>query len=374
MRSRALPLAEALSGDHQLKIFMPPWQTPEKEDRTWQEGEVEIRYVALGGGVPVVTGRLLREVISWKPDVVHAFKPKAYSGLVSWWIWRFYRRRIRLVIDTDDWEGSGGWNERAPYTLFQKKFFGWQEDWGLTHNHAVTVASQTLQSLVWAKGVPAERVYYLPNGSCIEGINKKGANQREQLGLVDRPVLLLYSRLFEFDIDRLIRILSRVHSSLPDLAVLAVGMSLYAEDAAVLRDRLEEAGLADAVFDLGWLEEKDLPGVLSSADLGLYLMDDTLLNRTKCPVKLADMLSLGVPVVAEDVGQVPEYVRHRQTGLLYNSGDIAAIADGVIEILTDENERKVLSTAAAAHIKERFSWRQLANTAIEAYGLDLQPN
>lgn len=374
MRSRALPLAEALSGDHQLKVFMPPWQTPEQADRTWQEGGVEIRYVALGGGVPVVTGRLLREVISWKPDVVHVFKPKAYSGLVGWWIWRFYRRRFRLVIDTDDWEGSGGWNDRAPYTTLQKKFFGWQEDWGLTHNHAVTVASQTLQSLVWAKGVPADQVYYLPNGSGIEGINKEGANQREQLGLVDRPVLLLYSRLFEFDIDRLISILSRVHSSLPNLAVLAVGISLYSEDADVLRNRIEEAGLADTVFDLGWIEEKDLPGVLSSADLGLYLMDDTLLNRTKCPVKLADMLSMGVPVVAEDVGQVPEYVKHGQTGLLYKSGDTVALAAGVIEILTNENERKALSYAAAAHIKERFNWRHLANIAIEAYGLDLQPN
>jgi glycosyltransferase involved in cell wall biosynthesis len=151
-------------------------------------------------------------------------------------------------------------------------------------------------------------------------------------------------------------------------------MSLYAEDAAVLRNRLEEAGLAETVFDLGWIEEKDLPGVLSSADLGLYLMDDTLLNRTKCPVKLADMLSIGVPVVAEDVGQVPAYVRHRQTGLLYKSGDITAIADGVIEILTDENARKALSTAAEAHIEEQFSWQQLANTAIEAYGLDLQSN
>ncbi len=374
MRSRALPLAEALSGDHQLKIFMPPWQTPEQADRSWQEGGVEIRYVALSGGVPVVTGRLLREVISWKPDVVHAFKPKAYSGLVSWLIWRFYRRRIKLVIDTDDWEGSGGWNDRAPYTSFQKKFFGWQEDWGLTHNHAVTTASLTLQSLVWAKGAPAERVYYLPNGSGIEGIKNEGGNQREQLGLVGRPVLLLYSRLFEFDIDRLIRILSQVHSSLPDLAVLLVGMSLYAEDAAVLRDRLKEAGLADIVFDLGWIEERDLPGVLSSADLGLYLMDDTLLNRTKCPVKLADMLSLGVPVVAEDVGQVPEYVRHHQTGLVYKSGDTAALASGVIKLLEDENERKALSSAAANHIKEQFSWQQLANTALEAYGLDPRSN
>ena len=155
MRSRALPLAKALSSDHQVKIFMPPWHSPEEEDRTWMEEEVEIRNVVLGGGAPLITLRLVREVLSWKPDVVHAFKPKAYSGLVSWCLWQFYRRRIRLVVDSDDWEGSGGWNDQAPYTSFQKQLFAWQEDWGLTHNHAVTVASRTLQSLVWAKGVNA---------------------------------------------------------------------------------------------------------------------------------------------------------------------------------------------------------------------------
>ncbi len=90
MDSRALGLARALvPRGHAVQIFMPPWQTPAEADRRWLVDGVELRYVPLRGGVPGITARLLREVLAWQPDVVHSFKPKAYSGLVAWWLWQF---------------------------------------------------------------------------------------------------------------------------------------------------------------------------------------------------------------------------------------------------------------------------------------------
>ena len=168
MRSRAFQLARALVGlGHTVRIVMPPWQTPEEANREWVEDGVSIRNVALGGGVPGITIRLVRDVLDWKPDVVHCFKPKAYSGLVAWWLWRFYREQFRLVMDSDDWEGAGGWNEIAPYSPLQKRFFAWQERWGMAHCHALTVASRALESLAWGEGIAIERVHYLPNGPGI---------------------------------------------------------------------------------------------------------------------------------------------------------------------------------------------------------------
>jgi hypothetical protein len=151
---------------------------------------------------------------------------------------RRYRRRLRIVVDSDDWEGWGGWNDSAPYTTIQKHFFAWQERWGLQHHHALTVASRTLESLAWAQGADPRQVYYLPNGpGIVPGIPP--ANQRVTLGLAERPVLLLYSRLFEFDAARLVTILRRVYGALPDLAILAVGAGLYEADAASLRQQLQ---------------------------------------------------------------------------------------------------------------------------------------
>lgn len=368
MRSRALQLAKPLvRRGHAVKLFMPPWHTPEEGGREWQEEGVEISYTVLNGGTMGIAQRLLRATLAWKPDVVHTFKPKAYSGLVAWWLWTFHRNRIRLVVDADDWEGRGGWNDLAPYSLMQKRFFAWQERWGLNNNHALTVASQTLQSLAWANGAPAKKVFYLPNGPGIRDDTHQANRVRRDLGLGDRPVVLLYSRLFEFETERLVAILRLVHSRIPDLAILLVGMELFEEDAIAFQRELESAGLHEALVEAGWVDEDELPHVLAAADAGIYLMDDTLLNRTKCPVKLADMLNVGLPVVAEDVGQVREYVIHHQTGLLYPPGDLDNLAVGLAGLLQDEKERKRLGRQARDYIRAHFSWEQLVTIAERAY-------
>jgi glycosyltransferase involved in cell wall biosynthesis len=302
---------------------------------------------------------------------VHAFKPKAYSGLTSWWLWTFRRRKIKLVTDTDDWEGAGGWNDIVDYTPLQKRFFSWQERWGLSHCHALTVASLELQNLAWAHGLPKEKAFYLPNGPGIAADRAGESSKRADLGLMDRPVILLYSRLFEFDTERLVSILARVVAARPDVAILTVGMSLFESDAAVFQKALASANLTDAVFDVGWVDEKELPGYLTAADVGIYLMDDTLLNRTKCPVKLADMLSLGIPVVAEAIGQVPEYVVHEESGLLRPCDDPAGIASDLLELLQDQEKRERLADGAREHIQRHFSWERLADIVEGAYEFSL---
>lgn len=366
MRARAFQLARPLVQlGHQVKMVMPPWQTPQESGRSWQEAGVEICYVPLGGGMGAITRQLVKEVLAFRPDTVHCFKPKAYSGLVAWWLWHFHRHHLRLIVDSDDWEGWGGWNELAPYTPLQKQFFAWQEKWGMAHCHTLTVASRALQTLAWGNGLRPEQVTYLPNGPGIPP--PTGQNKRPEPALNGRPLLLLYSRLFEFDTGRLIAILSTVRQAIPNLAILAVGSGLYQADATQLRQQLIQTNLLDHFTDLGWLPENELPNTLATADVGLYLMDDNLLNRTKCPVKLADMLSAGVPVVAEQVGQVSEYIQHQQTGWLCESGDVAGIAAGLIHLLQNAPLRQQLATQAQTHIQTHFNWATLANRVAQIY-------
>lgn len=368
MRSRALKLAHPLSRrGYQVRIFMPPWHTPEEGDREWMEGEVSIRYTPIKGGTPGTFISLIREVMAWQPDIVHAFKPKAYSGLLTWWLWTTRRSKQWLVTDTDDWEGWGGWNEIGLYSELEKRFFAWQEEWGLSHCHRLTVASQTLQSRALNQGMSTEQVIYVPNGPGITGDVRQKSRKRAELGLQDRPVILIYSRLFEFDTGRLTTILKRVQTELTDLAVLMVGTSLFAEDAASFRFQLESAGLLPAVTDVGWVEEAHLVETLTSADVAVYLMDDTLINRSKCPVKLADLLYCSLPVVAEDVGQVGEYVLSGQTGLLHPTGDTEGMAADLIKILRNPDLRQKLSAGAKDHVEKNFRWEHLADIAEQAY-------
>jgi glycosyltransferase involved in cell wall biosynthesis len=146
-----------------------------------------------------------------------------------------------------------------------------------------------------------------------------------------------------------------------------VGAGLYEADAAQFRQQLADAGLIEAVTDVGWTEPEALPELLAAADVGIYLMDDTLLNRTKCPVKLADMAALGLPVVAEAVGQVNEYVVHGRTGLLRTSGDVAGITADLTFLLQNPAQRTQMGQAASEHIAVHFNWAKQAERLEQLY-------
>jgi glycosyltransferase involved in cell wall biosynthesis len=63
----------------------------------------------------------------------------------------------------------------------------------------------------------------------------------------------------------------------------------------------------------------------------------------------------GVPVVAQAIAGVPEVVEHGRTGLLTSAGDIAAYANAIRRLLSDETERTSLAAAARRFVRDERS-------------------
>lgn len=363
MRARAFRLAkELVACGHTVCMFMPPWHTPEQANHVWTEAGVKIVYVAVSGGPHRITQRLIRAVAGFQTDVVHCFKPKAYSGFVADWLWRTQRRKVRIVMDMDDWEGWGGWNELEAYPTVFKHIFAYQEQAGMKHCHALTVASRALETLALGNGVAPKRIHYVPNGPGIEVLSRSAGQQ------ASAPTVLLYSRFFEFDVARLVSVLKQVRSDIADLTLRVVGASLQAEDGRRFEQLMRAEGLWEMVDNVGWVDEAKLPEVLTSADVGIYLMDDTLLNRTKCPVKLADMCALGIPVVGEAVGQVTEYIDHNKSGVLCPSGDVDAIATALTNLLQHPTKCNRFGNASRKHMQQ-FMWSERVAELEAAYAV-----
>ena len=361
---RALPMARSLARrGHRVVLLLPPWQNPEDAGRRWEEDGVVVENIPLPSlPAPLfhltTAFRLARRALALRPDVVHLFKPKAYSGLVHWLLSHWpLSRRPRLVVDTDDWEGPGGWNDLAPYTPAQRLFFAHQERWGLTHADGVTVASRTLESLVWAMGVPPARVFYVPNGVPDPDLRAMPSSE---------PVLLLYTRFFEFPVGRVIDLVRRVRERVPTVRLLVVGKGLFGEEDDLLRES-RRVGLGDAVEYVGWVEPQRLGAVFSRAALAVYPFDDTLVNRAKCPVKLLDLLAAGMPVVAEAVGEIREVIRHGETGWLVEPGDTEGFAQAVVRLLEGPALRRRIGEAAAQDVRRRRSWDHLVERVEQAY-------
>ncbi len=381
MSARALPLAKALvARGYQVDIIMPPWSYPQDSGREWEEDGVNICNITLPPRFPllwhlIVTWRLVRQALALNPDVVHCFKPKGYAGLVAmafWFLKRLGLIKARLVVDSDDWEGEGGWNEIEPYTRLQRRFFAWQERWGLTHCDALTVASRALQTIVWSLGVKPGRVFYVPNGvvSGFEsGVSSSESNAQypiSNIQFTDHPTVILYTRFFEFQVERVIAIFQRVLAEVPQAKLLVVGRGFFGEEEH-LAELMREAGIDDHLVYAGWVEPDKLPVYFAAADVAIYPYDDTLVNRTKCAAKLIDLMAAGLAVVADDVGQNGEYVVHGVSGFLVPPGETDTFAASVVELLRDESLRTKLGKGAKKRIFGEFNWGKLAVRVEEAY-------
>lgn len=359
---RMLPLARALPRDRiaQATIVIPPWDHTPDAGRQWTDHGVEIVNVPLRGGVPGILAALLRTTTAQRPDVVHCFKPKGYPGLILWLLHAARQAGLwhgRLVVDTDDWET--GWNDRLVYPAPLPAVFAGQETWCLRHADGVTVASHWLHSLVVALRGSGRHVRRVPNGA-----DGSWPSPPAFPPALRPPTALLYTRFVEVTPLRVLRTWRLVRQQVPDARLIVAGDSLPAGLAARLAAM---AGPADGVRCLGWVPEPALPGVLAAADVGWVPSAATLVARARCPVKLVELMRAGLPVVADDRGEAPAYVRHGSEGVLVSGGGDAASAQALAGLLSDRTCAAAYGQAAATRIHTRFAWDYLASQVAAFY-------
>ncbi|MBT2771760.1 glycosyltransferase family 4 protein [Halomonas sp. ISL-60] len=72
-----------------------------------------------------------------------------------------------------------------------------------------------------------------------------------------------------------------------------------------------------------------------------------------------DVMQLGVPVIATDVGGIPDIVKHEQTGLLIPSGDADALANGILRLRQEVPLRQRLVKGATERL-DHYSPQSMA--------------
>jgi glycosyltransferase involved in cell wall biosynthesis len=101
-------------------------------------------------------------------------------------------------------------------------------------------------------------------------------------------------------------------------------------------------------------DEQLLVNAYGAADLFvLPSMEDNFPNTA------LEAVACGIPIIGSRVGGIPEVVRDRQTGLLFNRGDAQSLATSAQELLSDGAERRRMS-------------EECRRIAVEEYRLELQ--
>lgn len=367
LQARMLPLARELqSRDHRLSIIAPPYTNPEDSGREEIVDGVMIRNIPIEPyhrilSTPLLAARMMMAARVDAPSLIHLFKPKGYGGvgvIPRLLISPAGERSIPILVDTDDWEGDGGMNEIHPYRSLEKRFYAFQERFILRRADGVTAASRALCSIVSTlRG--DDRILHLPNGVGVMGPGDGwGVRRRYGIG-ADTPVVLLYTRFFEFSQDRLYRVLREIFSRRPDIRFLVVGKGRRGEEYALERDAAC-GGYAHSLVMAGWVDPSQIPDHIAAADLAIYPFDDTLVNRCKCPAKLTEIVAQGVAVVADRVGEIPEYLPPEADPFLTDPGAPEGMAAAVIRLIDDPPLRRRIGDTALRFIHSRFSWSHQA--------------
>ena len=173
-----------------------------------------------------------------------------------------------------------------------------------------------------------------------------------------RPAVLLHASNFR-PVKRVgdaVRALAGVRRSRAAVLVL-VGDGPDREAVEALAASL---GVRDAVAFAG--ERRSLGDLFAHADL--FLLPSA---QESFGLAALESLASGVPVVASDVGGVPEVVSHGETGWLVPPGDPAAMAAAALSLLADPPRRAAMGRAARAAALARFQPGPLVSRVEEIY-------
>jgi glycosyltransferase involved in cell wall biosynthesis len=372
---RAFPIARALvERDHKVTILVPP------HDNLADGGKNFVRH-----GVKVNNLWLKRATMwtpisaAWqmaflarqrRPEVVHIFKPVGYAALAGMIL--YHISRLPLVVDSDDWEGTGGWNSVNRYPWHWKRFFDLQERWLPRHSRVVTVASRTLQTQMWGMGIPPEKVFYAPNCPGQDFFEQRGQGDwqtdqdvRARLGIGDAPMVIYVGHLtLGDDLDVALHAFAQVLDRLPQAKLVIVGTG---NGMAGLHALAANLHLDGSVIFTGWIEHAQVPAYLATANVAIYPYRDTLINRAKCSIKILEYMAMGKAIVTSRVGQNLEYLEHNKSGILVEPGNVQEFASGMLAALGDPGLAAQLGKEAQYRVAHHFNWSQRVVEIERAY-------
>lgn len=130
----------------------------------------------------------------------------------------------------------------------------------------------------------------------------------------------------------------------PEAYLLVVGEGSRRE---ALEAQAAEIGIADRVVFTG--RRDDVPAVTAALDVAVLPS-----YREAQGLTILEAMALSRPVVASNVGGIPEMVVHERTGLLAEPHDAAGLAAGIARLLRDHQLADMLARAGHDLVHERF--------------------
>ncbi|WP_048146059.1 glycosyltransferase [Methanoplanus limicola] len=205
--------------------------------------------------------------------------------------------------------------------------------------------------------IPEDKIKYLPFG-----IDTKMFSPSENSGKFDEDHTVIFSnRGFYpvYDMPTLVEGFEKAYKINKNLRLYLKGDG---PELPKIKDLVKTKNLSDAVNFLQRTEYSQVPVDLNKADIFV-----TTAVSDGTPVSLLETMSTETPVIATNIGGVPEWITDGENGILVPPKDPDALSRKILLLAGDKSLRNRLGKKARKTVLERGDWWKLMAEAESDY-------
>ncbi len=303
----------------------------------------------------------------YPPDIVHLWKAYPDASLPAIFLSRYWK--IPLHYDWDDWER--GIAAELAGSKWAGRIAGMWDKRLLHLSDTVSVASEFLRNHTLQTGIPKERIIDAPVGADIEKFSPREKDRQLYESLELREPTLVYSGQLEVAAyaEKAIDVLALVKDEIQTVKLLILGGGRKLDS---LRKHAEEKRLSRHVIFTDYVPGEDIPRYLALADVALAPFAKNNVTRAKSPLKIAEYLAIGLPIVASDVGEAKKMTVG--AGACVPCNDLKAMAEKTIWILKNPGVQKSMSLAGRRLAETQYNWKAHVDQLEQAYRFAISQN
>jgi glycosyltransferase involved in cell wall biosynthesis len=229
----------------------------------------------------------------------------------------------------------------------------------------VADASVIKRQLVEEHGVDPAKIKVIGSAVDLEKFKppRHGTKFRHEIGVANDTPLIGNVGMIRPDKGQLVLVEAArvVLQNRPDARFVIVGQGTGILKRGInVRNAIDQARLADKIIMAGY--RWDTPDVYAACDMIVIAS----LRTEASPIVLREAFASGRPVIATNVGDIPEIIQNRQNGLLIEPGDSQAIAAAIMEFIDDPKLAAYCAANGLRYATEHFSFDRMMEAKLRA--------
>ena len=293
-------------------------------------------------------------------DLIMGTTPPIFQAVSAWFV-AWVRRKPFLLEVRDLWPefGVSMGVLKNPMVIALAR---WLENFLYARATHILVNSPAYKEYMLSKGVPENKVTYIPYGTDVDMFNPgvDGVSVRKKLGLENKFVVLYAGALGQAnDIDTILRAAERLnHESHIRFVLFGDG-----KERTRLKSESARMKLTNVIF-AGVCPKKEMPAIVAASDVGIAILQDIPMFRTTYPNKVFDTMAAGRATVLVIDGVSRELIESSNGGVYVHPNDDELLAQKIFKLSKDPARVRQMGTNARAYLVKHLDRRDKLNETL----------